>query len=105
MTRAGRRLGLMLAVCLCAAAPGCVGGLQNPSYFPYYLPFGDIVRTHAKPPWPGYYANFDPHAIRLSVQPVEATSQVRTQHVLLATVYDEKNLPRRSRRVEWHIEG
>jgi uncharacterized repeat protein (TIGR01451 family) len=106
MTRSGQRLCLLaLAACLCGAASGCFGGTQNPSYFPYYLPFGDVIPTHAKPPWPGYYANFDPKAVRLIVQPLEATSQVRTQHVLLATVYDEKNTPRRARRVEWHLEG
>lgn len=106
MTRTGRRLcPLLLALCLCGSASGCFGVTQNPSYFPYLLPFGDVIPTHAKPPWPGYYANFDPRAVRLIVQPLEANSQVRTQHVLLATVYDEKNTPRRARRVEWHLEG
>jgi uncharacterized repeat protein (TIGR01451 family) len=106
MTRVGRRLCLMLlAACLCGAASGCFGVTQNPSYFPYYLPFGDVIQTHAKPPWPGYYANFDPKAIRLVVQPLEATSQVRTQYVVLATVYDDKNVPRRGRRVDWTVDG
>ena len=40
---------------------GCFGVTQNPSYFPYLLPTGDIIQTHAKPGF-GYYANFDPHA-------------------------------------------
>jgi len=84
---------------------GCFGVTQNPSYFPYLLPTGDIVQTHAKPPGHGYYANFDPHAVRLEVRPLESTDPVRTQHVIIATVYDEKGVPRRARRVEWMLEG
>src|SRR5438105_3267251 len=84
---------------------GCFGGAQNPSYFPHLLPTEDIIRTHAKPPGPSYFANFDPHAIRLEVRPLESTSPVRTQHVVIATVYDEKGVPRRGRRIEWMLEG
>src|SRR5262249_5191490 len=84
---------------------GCFGVSQNPSYFPHLLPFGDIIRTHAKPPRPSYYANFDPHALRPDVRPLVAADSVRTQHVLIATVYDEKGKPRRNRRVEWMVEG
>jgi uncharacterized repeat protein (TIGR01451 family) len=101
-----RRLGLslLLAGSLCAAG-GCFGVTQNPSYFPYLVPTGDIIPTHAKPPGPGYYANFDPHAVRLEVRPLDAANPVRTQHVLIATVYDENAKPRRDRRVEWLVEG
>jgi hypothetical protein len=84
---------------------GCLGVSQNPSYFPHLVPTDDIIRTHAKPKGPSYYANFDPHAVRLEVRPVVATSPVRTQHVLIATVYDACGKPRRNRRVEWMIEG
>src|SRR5260370_19987647 len=97
-------LTLLLAGSLCAPC-GCFGVSQNPSYFPYLLPTGDIIPTHAKPPGPGYYANFDPHAVRLEVRPLDATNPVRTQHVLIATVYDENGKPRRDRRVEWLVEG
>ena len=83
---------------------GCFGVTQNPSYFPYLLPTGDIIQTHAKPGF-GYYANFDPHAVRLEVRPIESTDPVRTQHVIIATIYDEKGVPRRARRVEWMLEG
>jgi uncharacterized repeat protein (TIGR01451 family) len=83
---------------------GCFGVSQNPSYFPYLLPTGDIIRTHAKPGF-GYFSNFDPHAVRLEVRPLDATNPVQTQHVLIATVYDEKNVARRHRRVEWMVEG
>ncbi|HLJ93980.1 MAG TPA: hypothetical protein VKU02_12400 [Gemmataceae bacterium] len=85
--------------------PGCFGVSQNPSYFPHLLPTGDIIRTHAKPPGPSYFSNFDPHAARLEVRPLESTNPVRTQHVLVATIYDEKGNPRRNRRIEWMVEG
>jgi uncharacterized repeat protein (TIGR01451 family) len=84
---------------------GCFGVTQNPSYFPHLLHTGDIIQTHAKPPLHGYYSNFDPHAVKLEVRPLESTSPVRTQHVIIATVYDENGNPRRNRRVEWLVEG
>jgi uncharacterized repeat protein (TIGR01451 family) len=105
MTQAGHKWCLLLLAALAGCSSGCFGGEANPSYFPYYLPFGDVIQTHAKPISPGYYANFDPHAIRLEVRPLEATNQVRTQYVIIATVYDEKSVPRRNRRVEWMLEG
>src|SRR5438270_7925216 len=106
MMALGRHLGLLvLAAVLCAPATGCFGVSANPSYFPYLLPTWDVVPTHAKPIWPGSDANFDPAANTLVVMPLESTSRVRTQHVLLATVYDAKGGPLRSRRVEWKIEG
>src|SRR6516165_6497947 len=96
---------LLLAAAGPAWLSGCFGVSQNPSYFPFLLPTCDIIRTHAKPPGAAYYANFDPHAVRLEVRPLTATSPVRTQHVLIATVYDETGKPRRNRRVEWMVEG
>jgi uncharacterized repeat protein (TIGR01451 family) len=101
-----RRVGLtLLAVASLGSLPGCFGVTQNPSYFPYLLPTGDIIRTHAKPIGPGYYADFDPHACQIVVRPLNATNPVRTQHVLIATVLDAKGNPRRDRRVEWMVEG
>jgi uncharacterized repeat protein (TIGR01451 family) len=106
MARAGRALGLLLlAALLCAPAAGCLGLSSNPSYFPYLLPTLDVIPTHAKPIWPGNDANFDPQASTLVIMPIESTSKVRAQHVLLATVYDPKGQPLRNRRVEWKIEG
>jgi uncharacterized repeat protein (TIGR01451 family) len=95
---------LLIAAVACLQS-GCFGVTQNPSYFPYLLPTGDIIQTHAKPAGPGYYANFDPHAARLEIRPLESTDPVRAQHVLIATIYDEKGEPRRARRVEWLLEG
>ena len=54
---------------------GCYGLSHNPSYFPSLLPASDIVRTHAKPPGHGYFTNFDPHACKLVVRPVEAPAR------------------------------
>jgi uncharacterized repeat protein (TIGR01451 family) len=95
---------LLLALCL-GAAGGCLGLSHNPSYFPHLMPFGNIIRTHAKPTGPSYFANFDPHAVRLEVRPLHSVSAVGRHHVLIATVYDEKGEPRRHRRVEWMVEG
>jgi uncharacterized repeat protein (TIGR01451 family) len=101
-----RRLCLtLLAAASLGPLSGCFGVTQNPSYFPYLLPTGDIIQTHAKPISPGYYANFDPNAVQLVVRPLNATNPVRTQHVLIATVLDAKGQPRRDRRVEWMVEG
>lgn len=102
----GRSLGLLLlAALLCAPVAGCFGLDSNPSYFPYLLPFEDAITTHDKPISPGNDANFDPKATTLVLMPLEATSRVRTQHVLLATVYDAKGGPLRNRTVKWELEG
>ena len=94
---------LLLAIGL-GSFSGCFGVTQNPSYFPFLLPTGDIIRTHAKPPGLGYFANFDPHACRLEVRPLDGTNPVQTSHVIIATIY-ERGQPRRNRRVEWMLEG
>lgn len=100
-----RRLTALAALAL-LLLPGCYGLSHNPAYFPWnFKPFGDIVRTHGKPTGLGYYANFDPHAVRVEVRPLEGVSPVRKHYVLIATVYDEDNQPRRNRRVEWMLEG
>jgi uncharacterized repeat protein (TIGR01451 family) len=99
-----RCLKLLLAASL-SLQGGCFGISQNPGYFPHLLPTEDIIRTHAKPPGPGYFSDFDPHAVRLEVRPLESTNPVRAQHVLIATIYDETGKPRRNRRVEWMVEG
>jgi uncharacterized repeat protein (TIGR01451 family) len=106
--RRQNRLGWMLLLLGVCAQSGCFGLSQNPSYFPWLLPTEDIISTHAKPPGPAYYTNFDPYAVRLEVRPLQQTNPTRTQLVLLATVYDgegENAKPRRGRRVEWIVEG
>src|SRR5947208_10125794 len=103
-SRFRRLVGLAVAALLPALA-GCFGVSQNPSYFPYLFPTGDIIRTHAKPPGKGYFADFDPHAVHLVVRPLDSTNPVQAHKVILATIYDEKGVPRRKRRVEWMLEG
>jgi Domain of unknown function DUF11 len=88
----------------CALVAGCLSG--NPSYFPYLLPAGDpALQTHGRPPGPGYFGDFDPHACRLVVRPELCTAPVRGAQVFIATVYDVDGTPRRKRRVEWMVEG
>lgn len=106
MASRGWRQGLtLLLVTGLVNLAGCFGMSANPRSFPYYLPPGDIIETHAKPAGRGYYANFDPHAVRVEVRPLSAVNPVGTQHVVLATVYDAAGIPRRNRRVEWILEG
>src|SRR5262249_53546430 len=49
--------------------------------------------------------DFDRHAKRLEVRPLESSAAVGKQCLLVATIYDENNKPRQKRRVEWKIEG
>lgn len=86
-------------------ALGAAGCMQNPSYFPFLLPAGPILRTHAKPPGIGNYSDFDKHAVRIEVRPLRCTHPVGAQHLVIATVLDEDGQPRRKRRVEWMLEG
>lgn len=105
MAHAVRSLGFLFFAAIAFCAAGCFGLSSNPSYFPYYLPPGDVVRTHAKPMGAGYYENYDPHAVDLALEPQVMTSQVGSQVVVLATVRDEKGNPRRRRRVDWMVSG
>src|SRR5438067_117050 len=93
----------LLAVAALAAGAGCS---YNPGYFPYLLPPGHIVQEHAKPRGPGYFRNFDPKACKLEVRPSDqVTAPLGAQVVLLGTVLDQDGQPRRSRRVEWIVDG
>lgn len=93
----------LLTAVSCPLLAGCVSG--NPTYFPYLTGPGQIKQSHAKPPGRGYYANFDPHACRLEVRPMESTNPVRAHKVFMATVYDGEGRPLRNRRIEWMLEG
>src|SRR5690606_22998137 len=96
------------AVFVCLAAVSLICGCSGISANPFRLgnlPGTDIVRTHAKPSFLGYYHNFDPAAHQITITPVQSVNPVQTQHVLIATVCDKNGNGRRNRRVEWHIEG
>lgn len=88
---------------IAAAAAGCFNS-HNPGYAPYYLPGGRIEQSHAKPRF-GFFRDFDPKACRLEVTPRDATAPLGAPIVLVATVFDKDGEPRRSRRVEWILEG
>ena len=84
---------------------GCFGGVSNPGYFPWIEPHEDVIRTHARPTGEGYFANFDREAYKLEATPVDITLPVRSQQVVVATVFDESGKPRRKRRVDWQLDG
>ena len=79
-----RRLFALLALSSC----GCFGGTANPSYFPFLLPPGDVIPTHARPAGQGYFNDFDPKAASVEVTPAACSAAVNTDHVLIATVFD-----------------
>lgn len=102
--RTYQRLRAVIALGLVALLAGCSGISANPFRLGN-LPGTDIVRTHAKPSFLGYYHNFDPAARTLTITPVQSVNPVKTQHVYIATVCDKNGNGRRNRRVEWHVSG
>lgn len=86
-----------------AVGGGCA--TYNPSYFPYWIPGGAIEQSHAKPRGNAVYHDFDPKAVKLEVTPETASNALKTQQLLVATVYDKDGHPRRGRRVEFMLEG
>lgn len=88
-----RRIGPLVLAVLLFAAPGC---MEKPS---------SLVRTQAKPPGLGNLADFGPNAVKIEIRPLQSTNPVRTQHLVVATVLDDKGQPRRKRRVEWILDG
>src|SRR5262245_12109797 len=94
------------AVLFAALALAPAGCSHNPGYFPYLLPGGPIAESHAKPGGPGYFRNFDPKACKLEVAPnQQITAPLGSQIVLVAGVLDKDGDLRRSRRVEWMLDG
>ena len=104
MPRPPRTLAL-LSIALAALAAGCAGVAANPSRFPYWLPTGDVVPTHAKPAGRGYFADFDPDAVKLELSPDRGNARVGEERVFVATVLDAEGNARRKRRVEWILDG
>jgi uncharacterized repeat protein (TIGR01451 family) len=85
------------------AAAGCS---YNPGYFPHLLPGGPIIPHHAKPLGWGYFHNYDPQAYKVEITPGDQIqAPVGTAVVLVGTVFDKDGQPRRSRRIEWLVEG
>ncbi len=86
------------------ANTGCFNS-HNPGYFPYVSTGNLILPQHAKPGGRGYFRDFDPKACKIEVVPQNPTAPLGSQVVLVASVLDKDGVPRRSRRVEWMIEG
>lgn len=99
-----RIFGLLLIASVGLTPIGCLRA-YNPTYFPNWGFGGDIVRTHAKPSGRTYFKNFDPFACRLDLTPGRVTNPINGQQVLIATVVDSEGKARRSRRVEWILDG
>ena len=45
------------------------------------------------------------HAAHIEAKPVQASPTIKTEHLVIATVFDEKDQARRKRKVEWTREG
>jgi uncharacterized repeat protein (TIGR01451 family) len=99
-----RRLPLLFLVILLVSASGCLEK-HNPEYFPHFGLFNRVVQTHAKPNGLAYFSDFDPHAVKLEVLPLDSSSPVGCDQLVIATVYDDKDKARRNRRIEWLLEG
>jgi len=97
-----RRSGVTAFLAVAVAVVGLAGCTSYHADLPY-MPGSGIARTHSKPMWGGYYANFDPAAVSIEVTPEKDVNPVGTQHVLIATVKDEDGNPLSRRRVEWIV--
>lgn len=104
LPRTSLRILLVMALAAVTSGSGCLRA-YNPTYFPNWGFGGDLVRTHAKPAGRTYYKNFDPNACRIELTPMQCQSAVGNQQLFVATVIDSDGQPRRSRRVEWIIDG
>lgn len=94
------------AAILIAIAAFPAGCSYNPGYTPDLLPGGPIVQNHAKPSGIGYFSNFDPKAVKLEVTPDGlVTAPLGSSVVLVGTVRDKDGQARRSRRIEWVVDG
>ena len=106
MARRIVQLASLLATALVVTAAGPAGcRAYNPTYFPHWGIGGDLIRTHAKPAGHAYFKDFDPFACRVDLTPGRCTNPINGQQVLIASVVDADGKPRRSRRVEWILDG
>ena len=95
-----RGLSLLAVIGMALTAVGCREHMPHALTWPGT---GDTIYTHPKPPEGGYYSNWDPYAVELTLEPLDDVNPVRTQHVMIATVKDKNGKPLPNRRVEWII--
>src|SRR5262245_10040769 len=88
MVQTRRRRGLILLAAGLALGLGAGCNDLSPSLVkvPPPVNHGEPATTHAKPPALGYLGTLETAAYRIEVRPLEQTSPVRTQQVLVATV-------------------
>src|SRR5262249_48157031 len=97
----------------CLALAGCTGVARDPGPAPIPPPASlpssplssDRPRTPAEPTSRVATRDFESHGRGVVIRPVEASNAVRTQCVVVATVYDDNGEPRPGRRVDWTLEG
>lgn len=92
-----KSLTLLTSVGLIAFA-GCA--VFHPSSL---LPMGQIVRTHGKPLINGNHNNWDPQAVKVTLDRVDNTSPIGNMEVYVASVMDKNNKFLAGRRIEWVI--
>ena len=83
------------------------GARTTPATSRISFPAATSQQEHAKPGGHGYFKNFDPKACKLEVYSRPAGSPRRSARRSCSsrTVFDKDGQPRRSRRVEWMIDG
>jgi uncharacterized membrane protein len=82
---------------------GCLHAQQDSPRGSQSLRIADILST--MPGLDNPAPTPDPQAARLTVTPLESTSPVGTESLLLATITDPDGQPRHNRRVEWRLNG
>jgi uncharacterized repeat protein (TIGR01451 family) len=88
----------MMSGLLALAAAGCLTSSRN-SY--------DLANDGPRDRWLdlGSVRPFDAKAAKIEVSPASTSARVKSEQVLVATVYDREGQPLRNRRVEWVLDG
>jgi len=82
---------------------GCLGAPQDSPRGSHSLRIGDILST--TPGLDNPSPTPDPQAVRLTVTPLDSTSPINTESLLVASISDADGQPRHNRRVEWRLSG
>jgi hypothetical protein len=82
---------------------GCLSAPQDSPRGSHSLRIGDILST--TPGLDNPAPTPDPQAVRLTVTPLDSTSPINTETLVVATITDADGLPRHNRRVEWRLSG